>query len=195
MPRFGCIKIEILKFKTKWQYIMAKKFVLGELTETHSVVTEIKTKLEAAAKQQVAVIIIGKMVKKAGEATKMITYNFENGQSISLVMRTDGDVIKHLLNNKNIPLIRVMDLDNRREFDAGLEDLALKLKGNQEKFDIKRMSARVVIPRDKAPALTVKKRISQARETLAELSVMLNERKAALEAKKTELKSLKGAAA
>lgn len=171
---------------------MAKQFVLGELSETHSLVLDIKDKFEKATLQKVAIVIVDKMVKKAGVATKKLTFNFENGQSISLVLRTDGDVIQHFLNNKNIPLSKVMDLDKRKDFDAGLEDLALKLKGNQAKFDIKRMSARVVIPRTKAPALTVKKRIEQARQTLKELDTMLEEHRGMLQAKKNELNAANG---
>ena len=86
-----------------------------------------------------------------------------------------------------------MDYDTLSDFNAGLEDLALKLKGNQEKFNIKRQSARVVIPRDKGPAPTVKKRIQQARDTLKELGAQLDQKRALIESKNQELKALKGA--
>ena len=172
---------------------MAKKFVLGELSEKHEFVQQIKETLEKATKQKVAVIIVDKMVRKAGVATKKLNFNFEEGQSISLVLRTDGDVIQQFLNNKNIPLSKVMDYDKLSDFNAGLEDLALKLKGNQEKFNIKRQSARVVIPRDKAPAPTVKKRIQQARDTLKELGEQLDQKRALIESKNQELQALKGA--
>ncbi|ENV14748.1 hypothetical protein F965_00094 [Acinetobacter schindleri NIPH 900] len=171
---------------------MAKKFVLAELNETHPLVVEIKELLEKSTRQKVAITLVDKMLKKAGVATKKVTFNFEEGQSISLVLRTDGDVIQHLLNNKNIPLSKVMDLDKRSDFNAGLEDLALKLKGNQDKFSIKRMAARVVIPKAKAPALTVKKRIQQARETLAEINQMLKEKREHLNLKQQELKVANG---
>lgn len=169
---------------------MAKKFVLGELTETHAFILDVKTVLEKATKQKVAVTIIDKLVKKVGVATKKITFNFEEGQSIGLVIRADGDVIQHYLNNKNIPLFRAMDYAKMGEFNAGLEDLALKLKSNQDKFNVKRLSARVVIPRTKAPLPTIKKRIALAHETLVELGQMMDERKAHLEQKKTELTTL-----
>ena len=122
--------------------VMAKKFVLGELSEKHEFVQQIKETLEKATKQKVAVIIVDKMVRKSSVATKKLNFNFEEGQSISLVLRTDGDVIQQFLNNKNIPLSKVMDYDKLSDFNAGLEDLALKLKGNQEKFNIKRQSAK-----------------------------------------------------
>jgi sugar-specific transcriptional regulator TrmB len=82
--------------------VMAKKFVLGELSEKHEFVQQIKETLEKATKQKVAVIIVDKMVRKSSVATKKLNFNFEEGQSISLVLRTDGDVIQQFLNNKNI---------------------------------------------------------------------------------------------
>lgn len=166
---------------------MAKKFVLGELSESHEAVTKIKDVLEKATKQKIAVTIIDKLVKKAGVATKKITFNFEEGQAISLVIRNDGDVIQHFLNSKNIPLFRVMDFDKQNDFNAGLEDLALKLKSNQDKFNLKRMSARVIIPRNKAPLPTVRKRIQQARDTLKELDEELANKNAQLKQKRAEM--------
>lgn len=166
---------------------MAKKFVLGELTDQHAFVRDIKEVLQKATKQTVAFIVVDKMIKKGDVYTKKITFNFEEGQSLALVLRTDGDVIQHALNGKNIPLLKVMDFDKMSDFNAGLEDLGLKLKSNQDKFNIKRQSARVQIPRSKAPALTVKKRIEQARETLKELNEMISQAKAHNAQKQAEL--------
>ncbi|WP_151812464.1 hypothetical protein [Acinetobacter bereziniae] len=130
------------------------------------------------------------MTKKAGVATKKITFNFEEGQAISLVIRTDGDVIQHFLNNKNIPLFKVMDFDNQIDFNAGLEDLALKLKSNQEKFNLKRLSAKIIIPRSKAPTPTIRKRIQQANETLKQLEEVIENKQSQLEQKKSEMRVL-----
>lgn len=172
---------------------MAKKFVLGELSDQHPFVLQIKEVLQKATKQTVAFIIVDKMIKKGDTATKKITLNFEEGQTLSLVLRTDGDVIQHALNGKNIPLLKVMDYDKMPGFIAALEDLGLKLKANQEKFNIKRQSARVVIPRAKAPIMTVKKRIEQARQTLKELGEMLEKQTAYIAQKQAELAQIKAA--
>lgn len=172
---------------------MAKKFVLGELNDTHEFVQKIKETLEKATKQKIAITIVDKMVRTAGVATKKLNFNFEEGQSIGLVLRTDGDVIRHFLNDKNIPLFKAMDYDTPSEFNAGLEDLALKLKSNQEKFNIKRQSARVIIPRAKAPTLTVKKRIQQAQDTLKELDDLISKKRELGQLKEQELQTIKGA--
>lgn len=172
---------------------MAKKFVLGELSDQHAFVLDMKETLQKATKQTVAFIIVDKMMKKAGVATKKITFNFEEGQTISLVLRTDGDVIQQALNGKNIPLSKVMDYDKMNDFNAGLEDLGLKLKGNQDKFNIKRQSARVVIPRTKAPTLTIKKRIEQARQALKEIGDMIEQQKAHIAQKQAELAAIQTA--
>ncbi len=169
---------------------MAKKFVLGELTDQHAFVLDIKETLQKATKQTVASIIVDKMIKKGDVATKKITFALEEGQTIALVLRTDGDVIQHFLNNKSIPLSKVMDYDKMSDFNAGLEDLGLKLKANQDKFNIKRQSARVQIPRSKAPSLTVKKRLEQARQTLKELDEQIIQQKSNNAQKQTVLAAM-----
>lgn len=165
------------------------KFVLAEISENHPLAVSIRETLESATKQKVALIIVDKMQRRSGVATKKITYSMEEGQTLSLVLRTDGDVVQHLMNNKVIPLLNVMDYDDQKGFMRGIEGLALKLKGNQEKFNIKRRAARVVIPRTKAPALTVRKHIALTREYLKEIDqslekarTQLNDRRSALQA-------------
>jgi len=174
---------------------MAKKFVLGELSEKHAFILDIKETLQQVTKQTVAYIAVDKLIKKLDVATKKVTFTFEEGQTISLVFRTDGDVIQHALNGKNIPLSKVMDYDKMSDFNAGLEDLGLKLKANQEKFNIKRQSARVVIPQTKAPSLTVKKRIQQARDVLKELEDQIVAHRANAAQKTAELEKIEGVAA
>ena len=174
---------------------MAKKFVLAEINDQHAFILEIKETLQKATKQTVAYIAADKMTKKYDVATKKITFTFEEGQTLSLVFRTDGDVIQHALNSKNIPLTKLMDYDKMSDFNAGLEDLGLKLKANQDKFNIKRQSARVIIPRSKAPTLTVKKRLEQAREVLKELGDQITAQKAHVAQKQAELSAVNGGAA
>ena len=166
------------------------KFVLSELSDQHDLIKKIKELLTKATKQQVAFVAVNKLVKKAGVATKTVDITMEEGHVISLVFRTDGDVIQHKLNNKVIPLSKVMDYDKMADFEAGLEDLALKLKANHEKFNIKRQTARVVIPRKREPSLTVKKRIEQARQALKEHAEIIAQRRQHLEQKKSELEAL-----
>ncbi|MCO8088261.1 hypothetical protein [Acinetobacter indicus] len=174
---------------------MAKKFVLAELSDQHEFILKIKEILAKATKQAVAFIAVDKLSKKAGVAVRTVTITFEEGQTLSLVFRTDGDVIQTKLNNKAIPLSKVMDYDKMSDFTAGLEDLALKLKANQEKFNIKRQNAKVIVPRAKNPSLSVKKRIQLARERLAEMEEVLAKKRALLAKKKEDLSVIKGAAA
>lgn len=172
------------------------KFVLAELSENHPLAVKIRETLENATNQKVALIIVDKMIRRGGGdgiATKKITFSMEEGQTLAFVLRTDGDVIQHFMNNKSIPLVRVMDYDKMKGFIEALESLALKLKSNQDKFNLKRQTARVVIPRTKAPAPTVQKRIEQTRMYLKELGETLGEYRKNLEEKKAELVAVKGA--
>lgn len=168
-----------------------KKFVLSELTETHEVAKSMQEILEKATLQKVALIYLDKMTKKAGVLSKKITFAMEEGQSLGLVFRQDGDVIEVSLNNRKIPLLSPIDYDNEKLFIKGLQDLALKLKINQSKFDQKRQSAKVVIPKARNASLTVKKRIAQAREALQNNQDIISQKRELLESKKRELDVLK----
>lgn len=174
---------------------MAKKFVLGELSDQHEFILKIKEAFQTATKQTVAYVGVDKLKKATGVATKAVHFNFEEGQAIALVFRTDGDVIQAKLNEKVVPLSKVMDYDKMTEFNAGLDDLALKLKSNQEKFSLKRAQARVVIPRKSIPSLTVKKRIDQARADLKQQGEIMDKQKSLIAMKTAELEVLTQAGA
>lgn len=123
-------------------------FELASLSETHELITLIKKTLEKATQQKIAYILVDKMRKVAGAATKDALFNLEEGQSLTLTLRTDGDVIKTYLNKKEIPLRHVMDYDNLEDFKAGVEELALKIKAEQPKFDQARQKQHVQVPND-----------------------------------------------
>lgn len=167
-------------------------FELVSLSEKHDLVLLISEILEKATKQKMAYVFVDKMKKATGGvATKDAIFNLEEGQSLTLTFRTDGDVIKTVLNNKVIPLSRVMDYDNLTDFKAGVEELALKIKGNQAKFDLARQKQRVEVPND--PALrkkSIQKQTQDLNTQLQETKTRIEEKKRTLEAKQNEYKAL-----
>ena len=170
---------------------MAKKFLLSDLTETHELTVQIKDTLEKATQQKVVFLVVEKMKKVANVATKDVVFNMENGQSLKLTIRTDGDVIKTVLNSKMIPISKVMDYDDLSGFNAGLEELALKLKSNQQKFDAQRMKQRVAIPYDsskRTPSLSKQNEALQSQ--IDELDKVLEQKREALELKHKELEQI-----
>ncbi len=172
---------------------MAKKFLLSDLSDKHELVTEIKDILEKATLQRVAFMMVEKMKKTAGVAVKDVIFNMENGQSLTLTFRTDGDVIKTLLNKKNIPISKAMDYDDMPTFKSGVEELALKLKGNQSKFDIARTKQRVVIPYDPSKRTPSKaKQMEQLNAESTELDTLIAEKHAQLALKQKEYADLVG---
>ncbi|MEJ7938246.1 hypothetical protein ACT4YP_20650 (plasmid) [Acinetobacter baumannii] len=169
-------------------------FELASLSETHDLIVLIKDILEKATRQKIAYVLVDKMKKATGGvATKDAIFNMEEGQSLILTFRTDGDVIKTVLNNKVLPLSRVMDYDDLTEFKAGVEELALKIKGNQAKFDLARQKQRVEVPND--PTLrkkSIKKQTEELNTLLQETNTRIEEKKRTLEAKQNEYKALIG---
>lgn len=168
-----------------------KKFILAELKQGHEVADKIVEALEGVTKQKIAMVFDEKLVRKAGTPVKRINFALEEGQELGLTFRTDGDVVEIHLNKKKIPVVQPIDYDNEKGFIAAIEDLALKIKTGQEKFNIKRQSQKVKIPTTRAPSLTVKKRIQQARDALKELQEVNAKKRDDLAAKTAQLSQFK----
>lgn len=171
---------------------MANKFVLGELSEQHPLTLKIGEVLAKSSRQAIAFVMVDKMKRAGDTATKAIQFNFEEGQSLTLVLRKDGDVVQIKMNNKAVPLVQVIDYDKPTDFFAAIEDLGLKIRSGQEKFSIKRAKARVLIPRRSAP-MTVKRRIDLARQALREIGEEIDKKNQLVKAKQDELTNLKSA--
>lgn len=167
------------------------KFDLSALSESHPLILEIKDILAKGTRQRVNTPEIMKMKKTAGVPTKDVFFSLEEGQSLTLTFRNDGDIIKVVHNKSVIPLRSVMDYENMPEFKAGVEDLALKVKGAQAKFDLKRQQQKVQIPNDptkRKPAL--KKQTESLNERLGEVEKQISERKNTLVSKQKEYETL-----
>lgn len=172
------------------------KFDLSALSETHPLILEIKDILAKGTRQRVNTPEILKMKKTAGVPTKDVFLSLEEGQTLTLTFRQDGDIVKVVHNKSVVPLRTVMDYENMTEFKAGIEDLALKIKGTQEKFDLKRQQQKVQIPNDptkRKPAL--KKQTDALIERKNEIDQQIAEREKTLEAKKNEYATIQGGAA
>lgn len=167
------------------------KFDLSALNATHPLILEIKETLEKATKQRANTPEVQKMKKTAGVATKDAFFSLEEGQTITLTFRTDGDVVKVILNKKVIPLRNVMDYDDMPSFKAGIEDLALQIKANQPKFDIQRQKQKVAVPNDPSKRkASLKKQTEALNERLGEINVQIAEKTNLLAAKQQEFEAL-----
>ena len=167
------------------------KFDLSALSESHPLILEIKDILQKGTKQRVNTPEIMKMKKTAGVPTKDVFLSLEEGQSLTLTFRQDGDIIKVVHNKSVLPLRNVMDYENMPEFKAGIEDLALKVKGTQAKFDLKRQQQKVQVPNDptkRKPAL--KKQTEALNERAIEIEKQIAERRNTLASKQQEYETL-----
>ena len=174
---------------------MAKKFLLSDLSDQHELIKDIKDILEKSTQQKIAFAMVGKLTKTAGVSVKDVIFNLENGQSLILTFRTDGDIIKTVLNKKNMPISKAMDYDDMPSFKSGIEELALKIKANQPKFDAQRNKQRVVIPYDpsKRP-LSQEKQHEKIKAESDELDKLLAEKTENLTKLQQERAQLEGTA-
>lgn len=79
-------------------------FDLSKVNETSPLVIQFKTAFQKASGQAVTAFIAQKMKKIANEATKDLDFVLENGQTVTLVVRTNGDVVRVKINGKETPL-------------------------------------------------------------------------------------------
>lgn len=172
------------------------KFDLSALSDTHQLILEIKDILAKGTRQRVNTPEIMKMKKTAGVPTKDVFLSLEEGQTLTLTFRQDGDIIKVVHNKSVLPLRTAMDYENMPEFKAGIEDLALKIKGTQAKFDLKRQQQKVQIPNDPTKRKpTLKKQTEALNERKSEIDQQIAEREKTLEAKQNELAAIQTGAA
>lgn len=79
-------------------------FDLVNVSDASPLVKKFSQAIAKATGQIVVAFIAQKMKKIAGESTKDLDFNLENGQSVTLVVRTDGDVVRVKINGKATPL-------------------------------------------------------------------------------------------
>lgn len=149
-------------------------FDLANISESSPLVQQFKQRIGKATGQMVTSFIAQKMKKVAGEATKDLDFILENGQTITLVVRTDGDVVRVKLNGKDLPLknelfhfsadafqlvtakkagnysLKSNEADRKSPaavFAKAVEEIAAKVRANQAAFDKRMAKEKVIIPR------------------------------------------------
>lgn len=182
-------------------------FDLVNINDASPLVKQFNQRMTKATGQMVVAFIPQKMKKVADETTKDLDFVLENGQTITLVARTDGDIVRVKLNNRDIPLknelfhfsadaFQVMapasgskyslasNASDRNSpaavFAKAIEEIASRVRANQAAFDKRRTQEKVVIPRKDgatAPA-TVPAKTRQLRESLEQLDKDILSKKA-----------------
>lgn len=138
------------------------QFDLVNITDSTAIVAQVKQHLAKATGQQIIAFIANKLKKQAGESTKELDFVLENGQTVTLVVRTDGDVVRVKLNKKDLPLKNELFALNFETFKAitpvmtshllgtgvranhqvgmvkAIEEIAARVRANQAAFDKRR---------------------------------------------------------
>jgi hypothetical protein len=149
-------------------------FDLVNVNENSPLVKQFIERISKATGQIVTAFIAQKMKKIASEATKDLDFVLENGQTITLVVRTDGDVVRVKLNGKDLPLkselfhfsadtfeqvnpqkngrytLAANEADRKSPasvFAKAVEEIATRVRQNQAAFDKRQAQEKVVIPK------------------------------------------------
>jgi hypothetical protein len=149
-------------------------FDLVNVSENSPLVKQFIERISKSTGQIVTAFIAQKMKKVASEATKDLDFVLENGQTITLVVRTDGDVVRVKLNGKDLPLkselfhfsadsfelvkapqngrysLAANESDRNSPasvFAKAVEEIATRVRQNQAAFDKRQSQEKVVIPK------------------------------------------------
>ena len=176
-------------------------FDLVNVNDSSPLVKQFKTTFAKASGQQVVAFIPQKMKKVSGEATKDLDFSLENGQTVTLVVRTDGDVIRVKINGKDTPIkadlfhfaadsftainpgkmpgygVAANTADKNSVagvFSKAVNEIAERVRAGQAAFDKRQAQAKVTIPRTTAAkSTTIPAQTKQLQESLTQLDVSL----------------------
>lgn len=115
--------------------------------------------------------------KKDGLATKKAVFTFENGQSVTITLGDQGDVIETRLNATVLP---VKDLSTVEKY---AKEVAGKVAANQQRFDdsLAKKAKKVIDTSDKKPASkTILGRIMEAKSAQTTAQENVNRLKSAI---------------
>lgn len=149
-------------------------FDLVNVSDASPLVMQFKKAFTKASGQQVVAFIPQKMKKIALEATKDLDFSLENGQTVTLVVRTDGDVIRVKINGKDTPIKSELFHFSADSFTAitpgampnygvasntadrnsvagvfskAVNEIAERVRAGQAAFDKRRSQEKIIIPR------------------------------------------------
>lgn len=149
-------------------------FDIVNINDASPLVKQFNQRIAKATGQMVTAFIPQKMKKVANELTKDLDFILENGQTITLVARADGDIIRVKLNNRDLPLKSELFHFSPEAFQAvvagkgskyslspntadrnspsaifskAVDEIAGRVRANQANFDKRRAQEKVTIPR------------------------------------------------
>lgn len=169
------------------------QFDIASVNANSPLIEKFKKEFERVVGQAIVAYEAQKMKRVAGEATKDLEFYLENGQMVTLVIRSNGDVVRVKLNKKDLPISA--DLwhfsadsfeaiqqpktfvgynphhSHAHAFDKAIKEIASKVRENQDKFD-KRISAEKIQVPTKKRATTSSSSKQQTQKLKEEVSTI-----------------------
>ncbi len=176
-------------------------FDLVNVNDSSPLVEQFKKTFAKASGQQVVAFIPKKMKKVSGESTKDLDFSLENGQTVTLVVRTDGDVIRIKINGRDTPIksdlfhfaadsftaispgkmpgygvaSNTADKNSTASiFNKAVSEIAERVRAGQAAFDKRMAQTKIVIPRkDPSKNTSVPAQTKQLQQSLDEIDTAL----------------------
>lgn len=151
-------------------------FDLGALSENTPLIVQFKAALERAAGQSIPYVTIGKVNRKTGESCRTVDLGLENGQKISLLIRSSGDVVRVYLNDKDLPLKGDLSPEYQETFKEGIAEIAGRVRDNQSTFNAQQAKQKATVPQPKdAQGRRPPQNTTQRRKQLAEQEAQVDQ--------------------
>lgn len=151
-------------------------FDLGALSESTPLIVQFKAALERAAGQSIPYVTIGKVSRKTGESCRTVDLGLENGQKVSLLIRSSGDVVRVYLNDKDLPLKGDLSPEYQETFKEGIAEIAVRVRDNQSAFNVQQAKQKATVPQPKdAQGRRPPQNTTQRRKQLAEQEALVDQ--------------------
>ena len=169
---------------------MASKVILfdfSKLESSEKLETKIRKDLEKYFTRAGAPILnfsIAPTAKRtSGISYREVLINFKDNQSVTLRVKSTGDIYQVLLNNSVIPIT------NQDDHAKAIGEIANKLAGSRTKFQEKLTKAKVEIPASiKTPTVKLEAQLTEKRDNLV---IALNDIKAQITDTQNQLNNYK----
>jgi hypothetical protein len=120
------------------------QFNLTALSEQTPLAKKLSAGLSKATGQAIPYVTPKKVKRLAGVSTRELQMGLENGQTVSFLIKADGDIFRVLLNGKDLPITGDFDPST---FNAAMAEIATKVRTSQKAFDKAQQKVVVKIPK------------------------------------------------
>lgn len=145
-------------------------FDFANLTDKDRALAAFMDNLSRYTRQAVPFVTVEKARRMAGVSVKPIVLTLEQGQTVTLLVRQEGDIFRVQINGKDAPV--TTDTTMLKEL---AKEVANRVYDNQDAFSRRLASAKVAIPKVPRKVQTTAQKLATVTEKTAEVDKAIDE--------------------